>query len=103
MRNAVCLNDIIANKERISGMVIELDDCDIHLKQIERFINEFKLNLVHVHANNFAPIRLDDNLLLGLELTFSKYADFSSSHKLPYKLDMPNSRYFSDYELIVNS
>lgn len=97
------LNDIIANDERISGMVVEFHDCDIHLKEIERFINELKLNLVHVHANNFAPIRLDDNLPLVLELTFSKYADLSSSHRLPHKLDMPNNRYFLDYELIVNS
>ena len=96
------LKDIIANDERISGMVIELHDCDIHLIEIENFINKFRLNLVHVHANNFSPIRLDDNLPLVLELTFSKYAKFSSNYSLPHKFDMPNNRNVMDYELIVN-
>ena len=96
------LNDIIANEERISGMVIELHDCDIHLKKIQKFINQFRLNLVHVHANNFSPIRLDDGLPLVLELTFSKYAELLDNCILPHNLDMPNNRNFLDYKLIVS-
>ena len=96
------LNDIISNEERITGMVIELHDVDIHLKEIEEFLNQFSLNLVHAHANNFAPIREDDGLPLVLELTFSKYSDVSNDFKLPHKLDMPNNKNFEDYKLIVN-
>ena len=96
------LNDIIANEDRISGMVIELHDCDIHLKKIKKFINQFRLNLVHVHANNFSPIRLDDGLPLVLELTFSKHAEFLDNYSLPHKLDMPNNSNFLDYKLIVS-
>ena len=96
------LNDIIANEERISGMVIELHDCDIHLKKIQKFINQFRLNLVHVHANNFSPIRLDDGLPLVLELTFSKHAELLDNYILPHKLDMPNNRNYLDYKLIVS-
>ena len=70
--------------------------------EIKNFINKFRLNLVHVHANNFSPIRLDDNLPLVLELTFSKYAKFSSNYSLPHKFDMLNNRNVMDYELIVN-
>ena len=96
------LYEIIANEERISGIVIELHDVDIHLKDIEKFINQFSLNLIHVHANNSAPIRADDNLPLVLELTFSKYADSFIESKLPHNLDMPNNKNFPEYELIVN-
>ena len=83
-------------------MVIELHDVDIHLKEIEEFLNQFSLNLVHAHANNFAPIREDDDLPLVLELTFSKYSDVSKDFKLPHKLDMPNNKNYEDYKLIVN-
>ena len=96
------LNDIISNEERITGMVIELHDVDIHLKEIEEFLNQFSLNLVHAHANNFAPIREDDDLPLVLELTLSKYSDVSNDFKLPHKLDMPNNKNYEDYKLIVN-
>ena len=96
------LNDIIANEDRITGMVIELHDCDIHLNKIEEFINKFGLNLVHIHANNYSPIRLNDNLPLVLELTFSKYAEFSNSNSLPHKKDMPNNKKGAEIELLIN-
>ena len=95
------LDDLIANDDRISGLVIELHDCDIHLKEIEKFIDDFGLKLVHVHANNCALIRLDDGLPLVLELTFSKYANTSNSNNLPHKLDMPNNKKEADIELLV--
>jgi len=96
------LHDIVANEERITGVVIELHDVDIHLNEIEKFINQFSLNLVHVHANNFAPIRADDDLPLVLELTFSKYSTNTAEYKLPHNLDMPNDKNRSEYEISVN-
>ena len=96
------LDDILKYQDRIAGMVIELHDCDIHLKKIKRFINKFKLSLVHIHANNYAPIRSDDCLPLVLELTFSKYAKLSNSCKLPHKLDMPNNKNVSEIKLLVS-
>ncbi|PHX89638.1 MAG: hypothetical protein CK535_01035 [Pelagibacteraceae bacterium] len=98
------LDDIVANEEKITGIVIELHDCDIHLSQIERFVknlNKRGLYLVHIHANNYAPIRLDDGLPLVLELTFSRHAKFSNSFKLPHKLDMPNDKNSLDYDLLI--
>lgn len=95
------LDDILENEDKITGMVIELHDCDIHLKKIQKFINNFKLNLVHVHANNYAPIRTDDCLPLVIELTFSKHAKFLSSYTLPHKLDMPNNKNVKEFELLV--
>ena len=96
------LHDIVANEERITGLVLELHDVDIHLKEIEKFINELSLNLVHVHANNFASIRADDDLPLVLELTFSKYSNVSTDYKLPHKLDMPNNKNRLEYEISFN-
>lgn len=97
------LDDIVANKDRITGMVIEFHDVDMHLQKIEDFINRFNLNLVHVHANNFGPIRADDKLPTVLELTFSKYSNTSTSYELPHTLDMPNNRHCSEYEISINS
>ena len=95
------LDEILENQDRITGMVIELHDCDIHLKKIKWFINNFGLSLVHIHANNYAPIRSDDSLPLVLELTFSKYAKFSNSSILPHKLDMPNNKNVTEIKLFV--
>lgn len=96
------LDEIIANEDRITGMVIEFHDCDIHLKEIEKFIRNCELNLVHIHANNYAPIRYDDGLPLILELTFSKNAVLSDTCILPHKFDMPNDSNSPDYELKVD-
>jgi hypothetical protein len=96
------LDDIVANEERITGMVIELHDVDIHLNEIENFINRFNLNLVHVHANNYAPTRANDDLPLVLELTFSKHSNNFKEPKLPHNLDMPNNKNRSEYEILIN-
>ena len=96
------LKEIIANEDKITGMVIELHDVDIHLNEIKKFIDQFNLNLVHVHANNYAPIRADDSLPTVLELTFSKYSNVLTGYKLPHKFDMPNNKDCLDYELTVD-
>lgn len=96
------LNTLLLNQNRIAGLVIELHDCDIHLETIEKFIKKFKLNLVHIHATNIAPIRMDDKLPLVMELTFSKYAKLAHKHELPHKLDMPCSKNLEEIELVVN-
>jgi hypothetical protein len=98
------LDNIVANEQRINGIVIELHDCDIHLKEIEIFVqklNKCGLNLVHIHANNFAPIRLDDGLPLVMELSFSRHAKFTDSFILPHKLDMPNNKSSVEYNLLI--
>jgi len=96
------LNDIITNEDRVTGIVIELHDVDLYLKEIENFISRCSLNLVHVHANNYAPIRADDDLPTVLELTFSKYSTNSVQYKLPHNLDMPNNKNYSEYEISIN-
>ena len=97
------LDTLIENQKRIAGMVIELHDCDIHMEKIRKFIDNFNLHLIHIHANNYAPIRLDDRLPLVLELTFSSNAEITEFQALPHWLDMPNNRFADDIELIVET
>jgi hypothetical protein len=90
------LNTLILKQDRISGLVIEFHDCDLHLQSIKKFIQNFNLKLVHIHANNYAPIRLDDGLPLVLELTFSKYCKVFNKSYLPHMFDMPNNKFKSE-------
>ena len=96
------LNDLCANVDRISGLVIEIHDCDLHLKRIENFIRDFGLKLVHIHANNHAPINLDSGLPLALELTFSRYAKTLNSTNLPHEFDRPNTDTAAEIEISID-
>jgi hypothetical protein len=86
------LDSLIANQERFTGLAIEFHDCDLHTKAIEYFLSKFALKLVHIHANNYAPIRRDNLHPTTLELTFSKNATQLEQAQLPHALDMPNHR-----------
>ena len=96
------LDRIIKNQNKFTGLAIEFHDCDIHLNKIKDFINNFNLRLIHAHANNYAPIRLNDKLPLALKLTFSKYSNISKIKPLPNTLDMPNNRNKDEIELIIS-
>ncbi|EED35621.1 conserved hypothetical protein [Luminiphilus syltensis NOR5-1B] len=96
-----CLDALISLQSRISGLVIEFHDCDINLKKIEKFISDIKLKLIHIHANNFAPVRSSDGLPLVLEITFSKYCGTRIETELPHEFDMANCRERDDIQLIV--
>lgn len=95
------LDTLILNQNRITGLVIEFHDCDLHLNTIKNFIQNFGLKLAHIHANNFSPIRLDDELPLVLELTFSKYCEVQKVESLPHILDMPNDKIKPEINLSI--
>lgn len=100
------LDDIVAHEEKITGIVIELHDCDIHLNKIKKFIKKLKkcgLNLIHIHGNNANPVRLTDGLPLVLELSFSRHAKLSNSFTLPHKFDMPNNKNSAEYEILISN
>ena len=59
--------------------------------KIEKFIKNFGLKLIHIHANNACQIRHDDRLPYVLELTFSNFANKLIKPNLPHPLDMPNN------------
>ena len=96
------LDDLCENAERISGLVIEIHDCDLHLGRIEQFIKSFDLKLVHIHANNHAPINLENGLPLALELTFSAHANTLNSTNLPHELDRPNTDTVSEIVIQID-
>ena len=54
------------------------------------FIENFDIELAHVHANNFAPVN-SDGIPLVLELTFSRHVSANkTTSTFPHFLDMPN-------------
>lgn len=93
------LETLIKNKEKICGIAIEFHDCDTRLNEIKNFVENIGLNLVHVHANNWAPIRTDDSLPTVLELTFSKHADVKDQAYLPHEYDMPCNKLSKEINL----
>jgi hypothetical protein len=103
------LNTIIANQDRISGLVIEFHDSDLHKDRIKTFIQNLSLKLVHIHANNGVhsinggPVRLDENFPFLLELTFSKYCKVLNETYLPHKFDMPNDKLRPEINLKIKN
>ena len=62
------MHDIVTYEERISGMVIELHDVDIHRKEIEKFINQLTV---------FVPYLQIVSALLIAILSFLNYEKYS--------------------------
>ena len=65
------LDQIILHQNKINGFVIEFHSCDLHFDRIEKFINNFDLDLVHIHINNYSNINQLSNPDV-IELTFCK-------------------------------
>ena len=93
-------NELIKNQYRFSGIVMELHDCDLHLERISELISQFSLPIVHIHANNYAPLECKNGLPLVLEVTFSSAAELGDSYISPSSLDMPNHKI--EDEIILN-
>ena len=97
------LDTLVKNQDRITGLVIEFHDFDIHIEKIRDFVKNFDLKIAHVHANNSVPIRLGDDLPLVMELTFSKYCKRSNSADLPHRLDMPTNKNTPEVNLVIKN
>lgn len=95
------LNTIVKYQNKITGIVMEFHDCDLHQNKIKKFIDQLDLNLVHIHANNWGPLELDTYFPTVLELTFSKFGEISDSAYLPHELDMPNNKNLSEINLTI--
>jgi hypothetical protein len=97
------LDTLVDNQNRISGLVIEFHDCDLHLERIKNFLKNFQLKLVHIHANNYQPIDKKSGVPLVLELTFSRNCETTNFTTLPNKLDMPNNKDAPEINLVINN
>jgi len=85
------LDELITIKNKITGLVIEFHDIDLHLSKIENFINNIGLRLIHVHPNNFGGLDKFGNPYL-IELTFEKEpVILKETNSLPHKHDMKNN------------
>jgi hypothetical protein len=82
------LSQILKHQSRFVGFAAEFHNCDIHIKEIERFVSELRMTVVHVHANNFRPVRCGRTVPEALEITFSRQTA-SGPATLPSTLDMP--------------
>ncbi len=98
------LDQIIKHQKKITGLVIEFHDCDLHFDKIRNFINNFELQLVHIHVNNFGLVN-ESNIPTVLELTFSPKNYNTSRDKNDNKfpmdgLDQPNDKFKNDEQIV---
>tara|TARA_B100001093_G_scaffold426562_1_gene420560 strand:+ start:3771 stop:4523 length:753 start_codon:yes stop_codon:yes gene_type:complete len=84
------LDDLIKNQDKINGLAIEFHQCNANLDKLLDFIVSFKLDLVHIHANNYD--NLNNKIIPDtLEISFSKNPRILNGfQKLPHRLDSPN-------------
>ena len=97
------LDQIINYQNQITGLVIEFHDCDYHFEKIKKFIDEFKLQLVHIHVNNYG-IKNEFDFPTVIELTFSPKAHNTirneNDNKFPVEgLDQPNDKLKEDEKI----
>lgn len=92
------LDTLVEYADMTSGLVIEFHDCDLHLERIEGFICRYNLQLIHIHANNYAPMN-ENGLPLVIEMTFSPSAAEEGYAVLPDPSDMANAAAMEDYSL----
>ena len=96
------LDELIEFQEYFTSLVIEFHNCDLFYEKIEKFVKNFKLDLVHIHVNNFGDIR-KDNFPTVIEMTFSKNI-YNKNRKDNFefpnkKLDQPNDPNKKDLEV----
>ena len=87
----VILDQLISNNENIIGLVIEFHYVGKNQNKIEKFIDLFPLELVHIHPNNNRKTddKGDPNTL---EMTFAKSPKMLSDKLvLPNELDQKNA------------
>ncbi len=93
------LDDLIAVADRLSGLVIEFHDVDLHIGTIKRFVDELPLGVAHVHCNNFADVNPSQTPLV-IEVTFSDPNRSSEGDlSFPHELDAPNNVTKADYQI----
>ena len=85
------LDELIKIKKKITGIIIEFHDADLHESKIKNFIDNIGLKLVHIHPNNFGGLDKFGNPYL-IELTFEKEPIIlKETNSLPHKFDMKNN------------
>ena len=93
------LNEIIQNQERIVGLVIEFHDIQRNMDILTNFIKKFKLEITHIHPNNYSKLDKNGNPEI-IEMSFEKNPQILGDEKIfPNALDMKNWKRGSDIEI----
>lgn len=93
------LEDIIKYQNIFSGIIIEFHDIDLHMDRILNFVDMLKMELVHIHPNNFGGVDNNNNPIV-VEITFaSSPAYVSEDVILPHPFDSPNDIKSEDIKL----
>jgi hypothetical protein len=93
------LDHLIKNQDRISGLVIEFHDIDLHWSRIADFVNRFHLRIIYLNVNNFVPLMKDQTPTV-LEISFGANAVFTSDYQsYPHPLSRPNRHDQPMYEI----
>ena len=92
-------DQLIKYSQYMTGLVMEIHDCDLNIIKIRHFIENIKLDLVHIHVNH-SDFVSPSKFPRALELTFSpneynKILD-DNDKKFPIDLDQPNNPNFPD-------
>ena len=95
------LDELSEYSDNLVGLNIEFHNVDKNLDKIKRFIEKFKLHLIHAHVNNFGEI--SNGLPTVIELSFSKHRNddktlnYRSDKELPLGIDELNNENGKDY------
>ena len=93
------LEEIIQNQERIEGLVIEFHNIQRNMDILTDFIKKFKLEITHIHPNNYSKLDKDGNPEI-IEMSFEKNPQILGDEKIfPNPLDMKNWKRGPDIEI----
>jgi len=93
------LDDILEYQNIFTGIVIEFHNVDFHKEKIKSFIDNLKLDLTHIHANNSSIIDMENDPTC-IELTFEKNPLIISENlDLPHPLDQKSLSYLEDKKI----
>tara|TARA_A100001234_G_scaffold221188_1_gene236221 strand:- start:337 stop:1095 length:759 start_codon:yes stop_codon:yes gene_type:complete len=96
------LDQIIYYSNSLNCLAIEFHNCDLNLDRIKNFINNFDLQLVHIHVNNWSIIS-PNKIPRAIELIFSPIEfnkKITKEKKYPTLLDNPNNKKYKDLKIV---
>lgn len=86
------LKDILDIESRLTGLVIEFHDINVHLDELQSFLKQLTyLKLIHIHPNNYGGIDNKGDPTI-IELSFDRDPIVVSKNlQLPHFLDQRNN------------
>jgi len=101
------LNDILKVQEKLSGLVIEFHNIDLHMDVILNFINNLSfLKIVHIHGQNPGSKDYLDSKgnPIQIEVTFSSSKNYLDTQaQIPHALDQVSDPRFEEVKLSFTS